>query len=210
MKRTILAIGVLIVAILAVACVNSPTRSSNMISPSVLSDKEKMFLSFAGTQYFAFDYVTDKEYRWAEIWVERYERGISAGDTGRMSVPLEPDKKGMLIATAEEKDNGICDWITGISAGGSMGKGESTQSFPLEENASLISASSQRHGEILIDESEIVLAGVCYKVNSTDGGSITALTDDFFNDPEDHQDELVENDLVYLVKCRFSKREQPN
>lgn len=202
MKKLILGSIIAIALLLVSACANSVVANPDTITNANLTHKESVFLSLGSSQYFAFDYDADNTYKSVDIWIDRYEYGKFVTCSGKLSTQLVPGEKGMLVAMVKEKEQGTSEWTTAIITGSSVSTGKSTQTFSLKETSSVNSATSINPSVIKIEDKETALAGICYTAGD---GMISSLSEDFFNDPEQHLNDISGIDLVYIVKCRFSK-----
>ncbi|MDI6706090.1 MAG: hypothetical protein QME73_07520 [Bacillota bacterium] len=202
-KKLLSFLTVAVLALSLAACSSNVGKNSNTIYEAQLTDREKMFLSIVNNKYFVFDFNVDENYKWVEIWVDRYEFGEKASVRSKLGTGLAMNEKGMLVITVNDADRMKSNWTITVESGGGTSTGRFAEEYIADEDASFSSVSGTRSSKsISIDDYEIVLAGICYK-NQNAGSSMGFLTDEFFNDPDRNLREIENYDLVYLVKCKF-------
>lgn len=208
MKKILLIFSLLAVALMLTACVNSDDIHLNSIGQADLSERDDMLLSLGGSRYFAFDFRADETYGYIKTWIERYENGKKTKTFGRMTTRLEPGKAGMFVVLMNEKDFARNDWTMAISSGRSLSNDESTQDNPIMEAGNCGSAPFINQRDSKIEGEEVALAGIFYDSMQDGTGAVNSISQEYLNDPESHQNELENLDLVFIVKSEFSKTEK--
>jgi|GEM_PF-1527157 len=208
MKKFITMIIMLAIVLSLSGCRSNDKPSTSIISETELTDREKTFLSMGNDKYFAFDFSVGNNYKWVEIWIDRYEFGKKVSDGSILATGLSMGEKGMILATVRESEKMKSDWTVAIKAGGTLSTGKSTQEYKTEESSLLSSAwGSNNSKNIPINDNEIVLANICYKAQNRDS-SMRSLSDKFYTNPDANIQEIADYDLVYLLKCKFYKNEK--
>ncbi len=164
----------------------------------------KMFLSAGNNQYFVFDFNVDNSYKWVKVWVERHEFGGKVSSS-ELSAALS-ENKGIILAGVSEFEKMKNNWTIVVNNGGATSTSKSSQEYDTVDSASLSAVCGTNNSkDISINDNEIVLSSICYNKSN----SISPLTDEFYNNPDENKNELANYDLVYLLKCKFYK-ENPN
>lgn len=208
--RKLIIILVMAIAVLPfTSCDSSGITNDNIITEAQLTAKEKTLLSVGSNYYFAFDFKVNDKFKWAEVWVERYEHGKKVPGSGSISTGLSAGEGGMIIAAVRESGKQASEWTLAISSGGSLSKAESNLEYTAYDNAQFASVRSTNRSRISIGEKEIVLANACYEISQEEETILTSLSNEFYNNPEEHMEEIAEYDLVYLLKCKFNTESQP-
>lgn len=190
------------------ACSSNDKPNTNIISETQLTDREKTFLSMGNDKYFVFDFSVDNNYKWVEVWVDRYELGKKVSGSSILAMGLSAGEKSMILATVRETEKMKSDWTVAIKTGGTLGKGKSTQEYKTGENSLFSSVwGTNNSGNIPISDNEIVLASICYKAQNEDS-SMRSLSDKFYINPDANTQEIADYNLVYILKCKFYKSEK--
>lgn len=197
MYRLLMILALLI--FLLSACSNNDSKS-NIISAGKLTERENAILSTISDKSFVFDFNIDSEYKVLSAWIEKYEFGEMVHDKiSPMTTPVEGEGS-IIFATSKIDDNQKKQhtFNIGISSNGSTGSisGFDTISNDLDSMSSVWGSFQEENKSI---EGEIVLASICYLSD----GHMRSLTTDFYNNVDDHMNELENYDVVYLLKAEF-------
>lgn len=107
----------------------------------------------------------------------------------------------IIFATSNSDDSGKHRTVNiGISNNGDMGSVSNIANV-VDDLGAMSSVWGNLQGQNNSIEGELVLANIGY---SSDG-SMSSLSADFYQDFEDHMDELEEYDVAYLLKAEFKK-----
>ncbi|GIN90538.1 hypothetical protein J6TS1_31690 [Siminovitchia terrae] len=181
------------------ACSNN--NSNTMISAANVNEREETILSTITSESFLFDF-NNTEYKEVAVWVEKYESGKLVDDQlGYMTTQV--DKKGSIIlATAKASDNEKQQTFH-IGVGDQDGTSSASVLDKKPKDADAMSiVYSGLPEEKTLDGGEILLANIAYSNNEFGTSSIS---NQFYEDPEAHMDELNEYNVVYLFKAKFMK-----
>ncbi|HYE84674.1 MAG TPA: hypothetical protein VEG39_21235 [Clostridia bacterium] len=209
--RKLLIIPVMIIFVLSVTACGSTgitNGNTNTITEAQLTDKEKILLSIGSSKYFVFDFKVDSKYKWAKVWVDKYEHGKKAEESGTLMADLSEGEEGMIIAAVRGNGARINDWVLAVNSGGALSKAESKNVYEVEEDSAYASVMSSNKSKIDIKDKELVLASACYTVSQEGESSLSSFSNGFYDDPEAHMEEIAEYDIVYLLKCRFYNTEK--
>ena len=204
MKKLIFGLIAIVFVLSLTACNNIKTKT-NIISETQLTDREKVFLSAGNNQYFVFNFSVDDTYKWVKVWVERYEFGGKASNSSELSAALSENKEGMILAEVSGFEKMKNNWTIVIDNGGATSIAESSQEYKTVEDTSYSKVwGTNNSKDISINDNEILLSSICYEyINKSN--SISSLTDEFYNNPDENINEIANYDLVYLLKCKFYK-----
>ena len=182
---------------------SSTNESVNFVSETQLTDREKMFLSIGNNQYFALDFSVDDKYKWVEVWIDKYELGKKALYSGNLSVGLSESKEGMILATLREQENMKHNWTIAIKNGGAIATGNFNQEYETDEKYSFAKTWGTNHTKnIMKDDSVITLASICYK-EQKNSAIMSSPTDEFYRNPDENIKEILDYNLVYLLRAKF-------
>ncbi|AFQ45374.1 hypothetical protein [Desulfosporosinus meridiei] len=136
--------------------------------------------------YFEYDGIPI-EYNWLEVWIEYYEKGQKTSKL--LSINEGAAKDGSIICRFEDIDNKTRITINGSSL---------LKEKPIMEQS--VTTNKKNDSPILCDsDTEFLLA-----VRVVDGGNSSAIIpDEIFTNQTIGDQELYQNDYVYLVKGRF-------
>ncbi|HEX3037437.1 MAG TPA: hypothetical protein VHO94_00400 [Oscillospiraceae bacterium] len=200
MKRIFsLLIGVLLTLSLT-SCAIWQTADKNTISPTQLTDREKSLLSLTDNQCFVFDINVDESYNSVTVWEERYEYGKKVSEACNLSTGIVQNKKNMLFALISKSDDKNADWSIAASTDGSTASAKFTEAFSGSMTSKMTGMNNLK--KIPITSNEIVLAYICY--NDKNKG-MASLSEEFFKNPAKNMKEIADYQLVFLLKCKFSK-----
>lgn len=176
------------------------TTVTNTISAADVNDREETILSTSTNESFLFDY-HNTDYDEVMVWVEKYESGELVDDQLGFVTTQASEEGSIIVATAINDNDGEQTFLIGIGDEG----GTSSASI-LDDNLGDAEHLSKVFGELpedqILDNGEIVLADMAY-INDDFGTS--SISNQFYEDPEAHMDELKEYDIVYLFKAEFTE-----
>ncbi|MHB8064823.1 MAG: hypothetical protein ACYDG2_19725 [Ruminiclostridium sp.] len=211
MKKFLLVLATVVFLLSFTSCNTdqSDTKSNNSISETQLTDREKMFLSIGGNEYFIFDFKVDSQYNWVEVWVDRYEFGKKVSIGSKLSAGLSKGKEGMIVTTVNELEKMKQTWTIIVNNDGAKSTIKSSQEYKVVDYSSFSKIWGTNTSKIMpVNDKEIILADICYKDQSKDN-TMYSLTDKFYSNPEENIKEIENYDLVYLLKCKFYEN-KPN
>ena len=204
MKR-ISSILIVLLTFLLSACDNSNANSkSNIIFPANLDERENAIISTTSEQSFVFDYNVDPEYKEVAVWIEKYESGKLVNDKlGHMTTETDINNGTIIFATSNRSDEKQPQaYYIGVGdKGGTSSSVVSDDKSESLENMSIVSGQLTDE-KMLKDSEENVLAAISY---SDDESSSHSVSNDFYENPKAHMDELNEYSIVYLFKVEFRK-----
>lgn len=203
MKKMILAIVAVALAIFLGAC--NPDNdiktvdAKNTIQQAKLTEREKGILHTTSNQSFVHEYKVDSSYKQLEIWAEKYELGKLANNEIVRMISEIKDKGSIIFTTSklnEETNETI--FSTSINFKGSMlsGKGSDTLKKGL-----VSSVKGSNEEQDIPASGEVVFGYIAY----SEKGNLKSLSSDFYQDIENHLDELKDYDAVYLFRGKFTK-----
>ncbi|ALS78761.1 MULTISPECIES: hypothetical protein [Planococcus] len=182
------------------ACAND-VEKSNSISAVELTEKERAILTTTSDKSFVFDFSINSEYKEVSVWVEKYQSGTLIEEiVGSLSAEAEGNGTIIFATSKLENDGEKQTFNIGISSNGHTGSVSNIEINP-EDLVDMASVWGQLEGEKKSIDDELVLANISYSNDQV----ISSLSTDFFNDVENHIDELAQYDLVYLLKAEFKK-----
>jgi hypothetical protein len=206
MKKLLLVLLAMAFLVSLIACSNNGYKTSrdiDIISEAKLSDREKMFLSVNSMAYFTFDFRVSEKYNWVEIWIDRYEFGKKISSNGKLLTGISEGSEGIILATLTNPEDAISNWTIAIKNGGAIVTGKYKQEY---KNADLSSYTKTWQAintmNKIEDSNEITLASVCYKELKS-GSNMSSLTDKFYKSPDENIREIIDYNLVYLLKVKF-------
>lgn len=213
MRKLLLVMVSLVFLLSSTACSsNKYTTNENIsfISATQLSDREKMFLSVCTNDYFVFDFSVSDKYKWIEVWIDRYEFGKKVTSNGKLLTGLSESSDGMILATLREQENIKYNWTIATKTGGATATGDFNQEYKSTENYSFAKTWQTIHTKKIIkDDNEITLASICYK-EQKNGTTVSSLTDEFYRSPDENIREILNYNLVYLLKVKFYENNPNN
>ncbi|SDH47819.1 hypothetical protein [Desulfosporosinus hippei] len=167
------------------------SQEKGIIKVIEFDDSQKKIISGIGASlndifYFEYNGIP-KEYNWLEVWIEYYEKGQKTSKL--LSINEGAAKDGSILCRFEDIDNKTRITINGSSL---------LKEKPIMEQS--VTTNKKNVSSILCDsDAEFLLA-----VRVVDGGNSSALIpDEIFTDLTFDDQELYQNDYVYLVKGRF-------
>ncbi|MFO7637145.1 MAG: hypothetical protein R6W96_07535 [Clostridia bacterium] len=105
-----------------------------------------------------------------------------------------------MITVDEDKDLNT-KWIATVESGGGKGSSKFIVEYDADINSILSYSWSTNGKEITaITNNKFVLGSILYKFKDT---SMSFLSEDFYDDPDNNIEELLEYDLAFIVKCKF-------
>ncbi|MDI6619028.1 MAG: hypothetical protein QME45_10210 [Clostridiales bacterium] len=205
MKKFLLALISMMLLLSLTACNTakpSTKPSTNLISETKITDREKFFLSIENDKYLIFDFNADSKYKWLKVWVDKYEMGKKILSCGELSVGLPKGEKGMIIITVNDFEKMKQNWTLAVKSGNATSKIELNLEDKTVENHPLSKIFGTNNSKaIAINDNEIVLANICYQDQSKNG-SMGSLTDEFYSNPGKNIKEIENYSLVYLLKFK--------
>ncbi len=207
MRKLIIIFTMAIFVLFFTSCGSAAITNTNIISEAKLTDREKTLLSVGSNSYYVFDYKVDNKFKRVEVWIDRYEHGKKVSGGGRISTNLSEADEGMIIAAVRGNGNLASEWTLAISSGGSLSKAESNLQYEVKGDLPFSSIKSANRSRISIEDKEIILANACYKISQGEESKLFSLSEEFYNNPEAHMEEIAGYDLVYLLKCKFYNTE---
>ncbi|GAB3798425.1 hypothetical protein [Virgibacillus kimchii] len=195
-KVLILSISIFILFLLY-ACQGNTTESSEVFEAD-LTGREEAILSTTAEQSFVFDFHTGEEFDELTVLVERYESGELI-DNKLIYFSTEIQEKGTIIfAVSGMKGSGDQLMLqSGISSNNAVSVSRNETALP-DENLSSVWGSNPNENDPA--EGEMVLASILY---SSDEGGMSSLPDYFYEDVDEHLDELEDSDIAFLLKAEF-------
>jgi len=193
-------IGVPIVLLLLMALSACSDTKPGTISAAELTERENEILSTTSENSFVFNFDTDGDFKEVAVWLEKYE-GVQLVNEKISHITSGVEKIGSIIfatTTNSSDKNKSFDIGIGSNGGAFSINGFDPDSSDLENMASTWNSF---HGNKKLGEEEVVLASICY----SSSGNISSFTEDFFDDPDTHMDELNKCDVAYLLKAEFKK-----
>lgn len=192
------------VVIFLSACGNDNHESesnADTISPTELSKREDAIISTTAENSFVFDYKLSTAFKEVEVWIEKYESGKLVDDElNKLSTQIDRDD-GMIILAASEID-GETTYHLGISDKGGTSSTFNTPDHDSKHKADQLVESSQlTNKKTFKDSEENILATITYSDDENKPG--TEITNDFFEKPESHADDLNDYDIAYVLKAKF-------
>jgi hypothetical protein len=210
MKKLLLVLLAMVFLVSLTACNNDGYKTSkdiDIISEAKLSDREKMFLSVSNMGYFTFDFRISEKYKWVEVWIDRYEFGKKISSNGKLLTGISESSEGIILATLTDTEDMKSNWTIAIKNSGTIVTGKYNQEY---KNADLNSFTktwqSFNTKNNIEDGNEITLASVCYK-ELKNGSSMSSLTDRFYKSPDENIREIIDYNLVYLLKAKFYEKD---
>ncbi|MFA1819278.1 hypothetical protein ACDX78_03560 [Virgibacillus oceani] len=183
------------------AC-DSDNSDSGMITEADLTERENAILSITAEQSFVFDYSTDGEYEELTVWVEKYEFGELVDDRlNLLNMAIEEDGSIILATSGETDTENQLSFHNGISTNGNVGVSRNETTLPDETFAGIWGSNPH---EMDPAEGELVFASILY--SSEEGGS-SSLPMNFYEDVDEHINELEEYDIAFLLKGEFNRVE---
>ena len=189
---------ILLIGSLAACNHNNSDSKPNRISAADLSDREDTILSTISSKSFVFTF-NNTDYREVTLWIEKYEDGELVDDQlGGMTTQVG-ERGSIVLANAKLDHEEQLSFLIGT------GDEDGTASaHVLDENLRNEDFSSTVYsglpGEKTLDDDEIVLANIAYSNNEF---GMSSISNQFFEDPEIHMDELKEYSVAYLFKVVF-------
>jgi len=194
MKNT-LVIPILAFAVFLLgACSDS---QSNTISVAELTDRENAILSTTSENSLVFDFNTTSDFQEVSVWVEKYESG-SLVDEKLSYLTTVVEQSGSIIFAPSFKNQQkqmVLNIGVGSNGGVSSINGYDTNSNELDNMASVWGNIQEKKA---LDKGEVVLASICYAT-----GDLISFTNDFYEDPESHMNDLNRCEVAYLLKTEF-------
>jgi hypothetical protein len=204
MRRVLFSgIAILLVFVLG-ACeekntIKSKSKPNNSITVAELTDRETAILSATSEQSFVFDFKLDPTFKNVSVWVEKYESGELVGEIGKITTEIK--EEGYIIFSKsrvlEETNQSI--FSIGINSDKSNVSGSTQDTSPDKESAGIFGTNP------LLENAQfnikMLLAVLCYKKG---GYGLSTPSSEFYSDPEGHNDELKNYDIVYLLRSEFS------
>lgn len=175
-------------------------KHANTITQTQLTEREKSLLSLSDSNYFVFDYSVDNSYNWVTVWEEQYESGKKTSGF-EVSEKIKPNSEGMIIATMNQySDKKVYDWTIGVvNNGGSTSTAQIKETCKNTVSRQLTAFNSLK--QIPISTTAIGLAFIGYNNSPIS----SPPTDSFFENPDKNLKQISNDQLVYLIKCKFSK-----
>lgn len=199
MKKHIVTIFIMMMTILVSACTNSDIKSPNSISTSTFTDREQVLVAATSDKAFVFDFNIDDTYKEVSVWVDKYEFGKKV-ETPIPHISVDVKDKGMIIFTTlgtnNENESIFNVTINSDDAMSTSNNAETISNKGLENMASLWESNPLEKNTIT---DEMVLASILY----SEGKGISSLSSDFYNDLNNHIQELKSIDIVYLLRAEF-------
>lgn len=182
----------------------SACSESDMISPADLNERENAIISTISDESFVFDYKTESEFKEVVVWIEKYESGKLVDDKiNYMTTQIGEDGGTIILAKSKTGEKEIeQNYYIGVGDNGGLA---SSVAFDkkLDDKEYLSIVSGQLANEkTLNDGEENVLATIAYSNNDF---GITSISNDFYEEPQAHMDELNEYNVTYLFKAEFKK-----
>lgn len=195
MKKLGIRISLVLFLCISVACSNE-TKLDNVLSEVDLTDREKILLTSASDESFVFEFQADDKYEQVSLWVDKYELGkLTEENIGRMTTEIE--EKGMLIFAISkiplDEEMLIFNMIVGDST--SSSKITSQQVSPTESQ----SIWGSNPLETIPISDQLVLVRMCY----AKGNGMSSLSSEFYTDIDNRINEIVDYDVVYVLKSEF-------
>lgn len=198
-----LLVVLMFLCVLTLSACKSNNSKANIISAVDLTEREDTIISTISNHSFVFDYTVDTAYKEVALWVDKYELGeLTEEKLGHMTTQIDKDSGTMILATpraGDEKNQqtyyiGVGEQDMTSSVIFTDGERSDTENFA--------TVFGQLTGEKSISNGENVLATIAYSDNEFGTSSVS---NDFYQDPKSHIDELNKYNIVYLFKAEFRK-----
>lgn len=205
--KKLLSLTIIIMMIFSLtACGNQNNISKNTITATKLTEKENMLVSSISNANFVFDFNVDDTYNKASLVLERYEFGKKVeGKTRRISRNIK-NNDGTIIFTTNTSSPGKNEnqVVFNISINSDSGSGTLTSSEEILKKGEVLSGSEWGKNEMknIPISDKIALASICY----SDGKNMISQSADFYNDFENHLNEIEKYNVAYILRCEFTKK----
>src|SRR5690625_6389674 len=189
---------ILLIGSLAACSHNNSNTKSNRISVADLSDREDTILSTITSKSFVFTF-NNTDYREVTLWIEKYEDGELVDDQlGSMTTQVG-ERGSIVLANAKLDHEEQLSFLIGTGDEDGTASDHVLDEILRNEDFSS-TVYSGLPGEKTLDDDEIVLANIAYSNNEF---GMSSISNQFFEDPEIHMDELKEYSVAYLFKVVF-------
>lgn len=195
-KELILSMSIFITFFLH-ACQGNTTESSKVLEAD-LTGREEAILSTTAEQSFVFDFHTDEELEELTVSVERYESGELIDDK-LIYFSAEIQEEGSIIFTVSGMNSSGNRLFlhSGIGSNNVVSVSRNTTALPGENVSSVWGINPNEKDPA---SGEMVLASILY---SSDEGGMSSLPDYFYEDADEHAEELEDYDTAFLLKAEF-------
>ena len=184
------------------------SQMAGEIVETQLTDREKELLRGVGIDKFlVFDAnIKNKNIKKIDFWVDYYEKGSFRGRCSGVGTDVEASKDKnfkMVFSTNNSASNLLEEKLTfSISSNGSGGKGSTN--IKISEKMQQTNFENIKQSEIVFGK-EVILAVIV----GTEGASAKYVSIDALNNKDETiknqaNKELLQNDYVYIVKCKFN------
>jgi len=172
-----------------------------------LTDREKEVLQGLDIdKYFMFDAnIKDKNIKSIDFWADYYEKGSFKNKCSGIGTNIQAsqDKNIKMIFSTQKSvsNNSEEKWTFSVLSSGSVGKGSTSIKIP--EKIQGINWINIKASEIVIGR-EVILAVIA----GSEGNIGTSISIDALNENDEAiknqvNKELLKNDCLYIIKCRF-------
>lgn len=191
--RKILAIGLLL---LLGAC----SQEEASIYPADLTEREEAILNMVAAQSFVFDFDFPGDNGEISVWIEHYQSGWLDNDRFLdVTAPVAQNGFVTFVSTIQDTDGKQLFHIGINNNGDAIASSLAMEPEHLEGMSGTWEALQvERKWET---DEEMVLAYIGF----SSGSHMSGLSLDFFEDPDNHLDELKQYDDAYVLKAKREK-----
>ena len=206
MKKLLSLTLVIMMVFSLTACGNQNNISKNTITATKLTERENMLISSISNANFVFDFNVDDTYNKASLLLERYEFGKKVVEkTRRVSIDIKNNSGTILFATNMNAsgigENQVLINIS-INSDGNASATSWIEEILKKGEVLFMSESGKNEMENITISDKIALASICY----TDGKGMKSQSADFYNDFENHLNEIEKYNVAYILRCEFTKK----
>lgn len=190
---------ILILTLLYSGCSGSQTKKvdASTIRPTELTERENVIFQQMGIERsLVFDVnLLDANVNWGDIWIDQYENGKFKQrlfNLGSSLVISEVNEPTHIVLSIHDRESSTQEqkWVL------SLGNGRATGYINIPFDS--IVTTSKVANEIKIEKGKTLTLGVIAK-----GKNTANIPENFFVDEEVKMKELLENDVVYVLRCSF-------
>lgn len=195
MKRVVFVISLVLLILLMAACSNE-TKLENVLSEVDLTDREKFLMSSTSDYSFVFDFHVDKKYKQISVWVDQYEFGELVGQKLNQ-LTTEIEENGTILFAASTR-MGEQESITfNLSVESNNASSRSTT------NSAVVVTNQSTWGNSPLERIPITDDIVLATISNSNGNGMSSLSTEFYRDLESRLSEIVDYDVVYVLRSEF-------
>lgn len=188
---------VLLVGILSACGVNHNNTKKNQITVADRTEKENIILSTVANESFLFDFV-NTDYEEVTLWVEKYESGKLV-DERVAGIGTDIGEAGTIVVAVGDLIEGEHEQVFYLGIGDANGGASGRFLFP-KPGGEIVTTYGGLTKEKTLTEEEMVLMTVAF---SDDEFGVSSISNDFYEDPIAHHNELEKHHTVYVLKAAF-------